>query len=497
MSAADFVLVGNVLKKYTGQEADVVIPDGVTKIAEYAFNGCSHVTSVHIPAGVQVIGRHAFADCKKLSTVYVPEGVKFLEWGVFMGCESLKSVILPDSITAMEGGIFRRCRGLEEVRLPKGLKKIASETFWGCMSLAQVEIPDGVEEIGEQAFCGCRSFQKITIPLSVKRIGSSAFRSIRTLKSFTVFSEESFLMLWNALYEYRIYLLLSLVKEGKLFPAAITKIKPEKRHLSELIISEDDNEAMATLYSLFKKIDLDELDLAIEKSVEAPLVKAYLIEYKKKKYPPEKLERMARLKEEKELGLRPRSIADWKKIYTFRKCEGGVAISVCKEKGSVAEIPEKLGKNPVVRIDDMAFFASRNLTAVTIPDSVKTIGRGAFRACEGLADENGFVIIRGVLYGYHGADADVVVPEGVKCISCGAFSECASLVSVTLPDGVTKIEEEAFWDCPSLESVRIPDSVTDIRILAFAGCENLAIQAPAGSLAEQYAKKRQIPFVAE
>ncbi len=126
----------------------------------------------------------------------------------------------------------------------------------------------------------------------------------------------------------------------------------------------------------------------------------------------------------------------------------------------------------VTEIGDSAFWGCESLN-VAIPDSVITIGEGAFGCCDELADEDGFVIIRGVLYYYSGDSIDVVIPEGV-----------------------TRIEIEAFALQEDLESVVIPASVTDIGCNAFSS-ECVTICAPKGSCAEAYAKENNIPFAEE
>ena len=90
----------------------------------------------------------------------------------------------------------------------------------------------------------------------------------------------------------------------------------------------------------------------------------------------------------------------------------------------------------------------------------------------------------------------VTIPEGVTEIGGSAFQGCANLTSVTIPAGVTKIRVEAFKDCANLTSVTIPEGVTEIERSAFDGYKKLTIHAPAGSAAEQYAKKYKIPFEA-
>ncbi len=131
----------------------------------------------------------------------------------------------------------------------------------------------------------------------------------------------------------------------------------------------------------------------------------------------------------------------------------------------------------VRKIEDFAFSLfpyNEKMTGVIIPDSVKEIGEEAFSHCEGLADGNGFVIVRDVLYGYYGPGGDVTVPDGVTKIDGFAFSHKETITGVTIPGSVTAICTGAFCGCKNLKSVSIPDSVTEMGSMAFSDCDGLA-----------------------
>ena len=156
-------------------------------------------------------------------------------------------------------------------------------------------------------------------------------------------------------------------------------------------------------------------------------------------------------------------------------------------------------------------FAYEGITSLTIPQSVKKIGRGIVSGTDDVAVyyggtlsqwcelDNSGVVKNGFYSLYIGGErvkGNVVVPEGVtkiggyafsyidgivgvtlpqslKTIGRAAFSNCYALERITIPDGVTVIEESAFKSCSSLTSITIPDSVTSIGSRAFEYCSSL------------------------
>ena len=92
------------------------------------------------------------------------------------------------------------------------------------------------------------------------------------------------------------------------------------------------------------------------------------------------------------------------------------------------------------------------VTDLTIPDDVTSIGDHAFYNCSGLTG--------------------VTIPDSVRSIGSYAFYNCTNLVgSMTIPDGVTRIEDFTFYNCKGLTSVTIPNTVTSIGASAFRGCK--------------------------
>ena len=191
-----------------------IIASSVTNIKNYAFCGCSGLTSITIPSSVTSIGSGAFDYCRGLTSVKVDEGNKVYDSRegcnaiietatntlllgckstiiassvtsignrAFYGCSGLTSITIPSSVTSIGNSAFEDCSGLKSITIPEGVTTIGEDTFFGCSGLTSVTIPSSVTSIGSGAFSKCSKLTSITIPEGVTTIGNSAFEGCSSL----------------------------------------------------------------------------------------------------------------------------------------------------------------------------------------------------------------------------------------------------------------------------------------------------------------------------
>jgi len=167
--------------------------------------------------------------------------------------------------------------------------------------------------------------------------------------------------------------------------------------------------------------------------------------------------------------------------------ENGILFN--KDKSAIICYPAGKGgsyviPNSVKTIGDGAFYFCTTLTAITIPNNVTSIGAGAFISCTSLTSltiPNGVTSIGVNTFLYCTNLTSVTIPSSVTSIGQSAFNNCTSLISITIPAGVTSIGGSAFRSCTSITSIVIPNSVTTIGDNAFNDCTNLiSIAIPTG-----------------
>lgn len=180
------VLVEDGIAMMSFCEKEIVIPDGVTGIAEKAFEGKKSLVSVTIPPSVRTIRARAFAGCTSLKDIQIPESVKEIEGETFEDCTSLSSIKLPSRIDYIGSNLFSNCKSLAAIVIPKSVGEIWNYAFSNCTSLVSVDIPDGVVRLRWGVFNNCTSLVSVHIPESVTEISEQAFQHCVSLSSINI-----------------------------------------------------------------------------------------------------------------------------------------------------------------------------------------------------------------------------------------------------------------------------------------------------------------------
>lgn len=165
----------------------IVISEGIEVLGNGVFMNCKELKEVVLPRTLKRIGTTDPTGCPKilgtmtklegtfeytaLEEVVIPDSVKYIGEYAFSGCNRLRRVVLPDELKEIKQYTFCWCKSLQEVVFPQDLRVVGMEAFEGCESLKNVVLPEGVNSIEQGAFAGCRSMESIYIPDSVNEIG--------------------------------------------------------------------------------------------------------------------------------------------------------------------------------------------------------------------------------------------------------------------------------------------------------------------------------------
>ena len=378
----------------------------VTSIGEYAFYGCSSLTSVSIPSSVTSIGKSAFAGCRGLTYITIPSSVTSIGGSAFGSCSGLTSIEIPNSVTTIGENAFAYCSGFNKVivkdiaawcnisfgnsesnplynahhlysdeeteitklTIPNSVTSIGNAAFSGYSGLSSIEIPSSVTSIGDYAFSGCSGLSSVTIPNSVTTIGQSAFSNCPVLTSLAI-------------------------------PNSVTTIRKYAFENCSALTSVTIGNSVNTIgQGVFQGCS----------------------------------------------GLTSATIGNGVTTIgqdAFKDCSGLTSVTI---------------PNSVTSIGSWAFCGCRSLTSITIPNSVTSIGSCVFSDCSGLTSieiPSSVTSISSFLFSDCSSLTSVNIPNSVTSINSYAFYGCSSLTSVTIPNSVTKIVDGAFNSCFALESI--------------------------------------------
>ena len=165
---------------------DLVVPDDITEIRQFAFYNCTSLTSVEFGNNLQTIDDSAFKYCTGLTNVNVPGNVTRINGSAFAYCTNLESATLNEGTLSIGGYAFYQCKKLKSMEIPNSVSSIGTYIFGYCYALENVVIGDGVTQIPDDCFYSCTRFNSLTIGRNVKKIGKLGYRAEANLKTIHI-----------------------------------------------------------------------------------------------------------------------------------------------------------------------------------------------------------------------------------------------------------------------------------------------------------------------
>ncbi len=384
---------GDVLE-IADNQTEVIIPEGVTGIDHGCFQGNKTIQTVIFPRSLLYIANWAFRYCTALKKVVIPEGVSRFGERMFAGCTALEKVALPSTLITIPGYMFDGCTALKEIEIPESVRYINGGAFRQCTVLEHIKLPAGLVEIQSGAFKDCTALKEVEIPEGIMCLTESTFENCSSLEKIVL--PGSVRSLWRGTFK-------NCKKLRRIEMPGVTQL---------------------SLYPFEGCDALQEIILNEECVLKAGALRSTDI---------------------------PTKVQDG----IVLSMDGRIAF------GSAEEDREKrLGITEIVIPDGVThigcgafgYNGCPNIERVSFPETLKSIGEGAFRRCK---------------------LKEIVLPADVHAIGTEAFLECSDLEKAVLNHGLRRIERSAFENCVKLEQMNIPKSLTMIGNSALGNCDRL------------------------
>ena len=452
----------------------VVIPDGVTVIGNYAFDGCTSLAVIDLPDSLTTLGGKAFGSCTSLLEIRIPANVssagvvEYNDYGPFHA-SGIKKATLEEGCTEIPANLFRRAQKLEEVVMCEGITTIGSRAFDECTSLAVIDLPNSLTTLEGKAFGSCTSLLEIRIPANVSSAGVVEYNDYGPFHASgikkAIFETGSTAIPANMFRRAQ-------KLEEVVMCEGITTIGSHAFDECTSLAVVDLPDSLTTLEGKAFGSCTSLLEISIPAQVHTAGVSGYsdcgpfhasgikkaIFEAGSTAIPANIFRRAQELKE----------VVMYEGVTTI----GSHAFDECTSL-AVLDLPDSL-----TALEGKAFGSCTSLLEISIPAQVHTAGVSGYSDCgpfhaSGIRKvimEPGSTAIPANMFRRAQELEEVVMYEGITTIGSHAFDECTSLVVADLPDSLTTLEGKAFGNCTSLLEINIPAQLDTVGVSGYSEC---------------------------
>ena len=473
---------------------DISLPKCTKSIGESAFENCESLRQIYIPGTVECISKNVFSYCKKLKDVVISEGVKEIHYGAFQNCDALEEIYIPYSMeyvgchsfsnlkqcyydnpkTFFEEDAFEWCGNDFRLFLPKDAD----------YNNAAKSMPKGIIGRNTDPENGPINFNHLSfnmvpymadVPIDILLNGSVSQCTWMSLdyhdRKGGVYTNgmQSFLCLDHDYFRYK-------NQEQKQY-----KVLDGTKYICDYAFHLNNNSLLGREYDSnhcpFVTIELPSSIIAIGDFSFARCNKLAAITLPEKLSYIGKNPFVATCNLNAIISKSPNFIVDSDCLISI---ESGTIIHCFHHAATNEEHSDSLTiPSYVNKLGDCSFANSvADVQELTIPDTVRHVGKGAFKENNNLKEiifEGKSVVIEDEAFSWCRALKRITLPKDIKRIGNRLFEYCKSLIEINIPDGVTEIGDSVFNDCISLKTIEIPYMVEKIGVNPFvnSGVKNI------------------------
>lgn len=499
---------------YTGEVTvpSTFVDEGVTytvvEVDKNAFAN-STVTTVSLPATVTAIGKEAFKN-STIATLNVPsvDGVTKIGDGVFSGCSNFATLFVPSSMTSIPDSMFEGT-AIAGIKFPAHVEAVGKRAFAACQKLAGVEIPTTITAIGEEAFAESNAITSVkvasTYPVAIAdnvfSAGAYANATLEVPNGYT--ADYAAAAGWKNFTNVSEYVLdvkvgdifkvggmtyaVTAVGESNTVKATYCKVEgtPERKKIEAANKAGYVGEITIPASVTFQNVNFNvtemsdstfygasELTLA---RIIAPVVSLGDYAF----YDCGKLESVDLPSTLKKLGTC--AFAYCKSIPSVTLPDGLVDFGEERTFAWCSKLSEINFPEGVTALPKYCFYGT-GFPGIRLPSTIKTVGNNLFQSCPSLRKviiEDGLTEIPDYMFSSCSSLVAVKMPDTATKIGSYVFQNCTSLLNPILPAGLTEVPNYMFSKCSALESINLPETVTSIGNYAFENCSSLEFSLPA------------------